>query len=76
MSILLRLNYMLLVLGPVILLMYSINSIDDKWPSSNSLGIKSLGIFDNELSQSSAMFGAAIVLSQQYNMTVNGYHIG
>ncbi|CAF1624038.1 unnamed protein product, partial [Rotaria sp. Silwood1] len=54
------------------------------WPSSNSSNIQLLGLFDrlsnrsesSEFSvQSRAMFKSAVLLSQQYNMKIEGQSI-
>ena len=53
-----------------------------EWPSSNSSNIHLLGLFINtskfaiENNQFHAMFQSAIILSQQYNITIDGQYIG
>ncbi|CAF4021535.1 unnamed protein product [Adineta steineri] len=64
--------------------MFNIHSVKASWPSSNSSNIQLLGLFPDavnttdptELSiHSRAMFKAAILLSQQYNITIGGQFI-
>ncbi len=52
-------------------------SVKPIWPSTNFSSIQLLGLFKDALSgQSCNMFKAALLLSQQYNITVDGQFIG
>ncbi|CAF1116476.1 unnamed protein product [Adineta steineri] len=64
---------------------FAISNVRTAWPASNSTNIQLLGIFGNGLNMndsspgtlwSRAMFNAAILLSQQYNITIDGQFIG
>ncbi|CAF3607435.1 unnamed protein product [Adineta steineri] len=64
---------------------FAISNVRTAWPASNSSSIQLLGIFGNGLNMndsspgtlwSRAMFNTAILLSQQYNITIDGQFIG
>ncbi|CAF0839673.1 unnamed protein product [Adineta steineri] len=64
---------------------FAISNVKTAWPTSDSTNIQLLGIFGNGLNMndstpgtlwSRAMFNAAMLLSQQYNITIDGQFIG
>ncbi|CAF4975258.1 unnamed protein product [Rotaria sp. Silwood1] len=78
------LNFRYLFLN-ILLVQLNINNVMSIWPSSNSSDIYLLGLFgyrpntpDNSdvVIHSRAMFKAAILLSNQYNITIDGKLIG
>ncbi|CAF1006537.1 unnamed protein product [Adineta steineri] len=64
---------------------FAVSNVRTAWPTSDSTNIQLLGIFDNGLNMNDstpgtlwarAMFNAAMLLSQQYNITIDGQFIG
>ncbi|CAF1453125.1 unnamed protein product, partial [Adineta steineri] len=69
----------------IMLVQINIGSTRADWPSSNSSNIKLSGLFESLINDddntnnisihSRAMFQAAIILSQQYNITIDGQYL-
>lgn len=67
------------------IVLFKVTFISSEWPTSDSSSINLLGLFQNSPSPSNsspialhaeAMFKAAILLSQRYNITIDGSTIG
>ncbi|CAF3982957.1 unnamed protein product, partial [Rotaria sordida] len=78
----LKFEYLLL---NILLVQFNIDNVMSIWPSSNSSDIYLLGLFgyipdasnnNNLVIHSRAMFKAAVLLSNQYNITIDGKLIG
>ena len=68
-----------------ILVSFPVHSVRSDWPLSDNCSIQLFGLFPDEVNttdptelsvHSRAMFKAAVILSRQYNITINGQSIG